>query len=137
MPRIGAWAFARTGLTELEIPESVTELGDSFIFGTKPEKLVLGADVTYDSMTFNGVDFTDLQELQILSGEISESLFECERFEKDLKLKIGPNVTSIGRRAFFECKQLVSVEFEEGKLETIGDGAFVHCTSLTKVDIPA
>ena len=135
--RIGAWAFARTGLTELEIPESVTELGDSFIFGTKPEKLVLGADVTYDSMTFNGVDFTDLQELQILSGEISESLFECERFEKDLKLKIGPNVTSIGRRAFFECKQLVSVEFEEGKLETIGDGAFVHCTSLTKVDIPA
>lgn len=137
VPRIGAWAFARTGLTELEIPESVTELGDSFIFGTKPEKLVLGADVTYDSMTFNGVDFTDLQELQILSGEISESLFECERFEKDLKLKIGPNVTSIGRRAFFECKQLVSVEFEEGKLETIGDGAFVHCTSLTKVDIPA
>lgn len=135
--RIGAWAFAGTGLTELEIPESVTELGDSFIFGTKPEKLVLGADVTYDSMTFNGVDFTDLQELQILSGEISESLFECERFEKDLKLKIGPNVTSIGRRAFFECKQLVSVEFEEGKLETIGDGAFVHCTSLTKVDIPA
>ena len=137
VPRIGAWAFARTGLTELEIPESVTELGDSFIFGTKPEKLVLGADVTYDSMTFNGVDFTDLQELQILSGEISESLFECERFEKDLKLKIGPNVTSIGRRAFFECKQLVFVEFEEGKLETIGDGAFVHCTSLTKVDIPA
>ena len=137
VPRIGAWAFARTGLTELEIPESVTDLGDSFIFGTKPEKLVLGADVTYDSMTFNGVDFTDLQELQILSGEISESLFECERFEKDLKLKIGPNVTSIGRRAFFECKQLVSVEFEEGKLETIGDGAFVHCTSLTKVDIPA
>ena len=137
MSRIGAWAFARTGLTELEIPESVTELGDSFIFGTKPEKLVLGADVTYDSMTFNGVDFTDLQELQILSGEISESLFECERFEKDLKLKIGSNVTSIGRRAFFECKQLISVEFEEGKLETIGAGAFVHCTSLTKVDIPA
>lgn len=135
--RIGAWAFAGTGLTELEIPESVTELGDSFIFGTKPEKLVLGADVTYDSMTFNGVDFTDLQELQILSGEISESLFECERFEKDLKLKIGSNVTSIGRRAFFECKQLISVEFEEGKLETIGAGAFVHCTSLTKVDIPA
>lgn len=101
--RIGAWAFAGTGLTELEIPESVTELGDSFIFGTKPEKLVLGADVTYDSMTFNGVDFTDLQELQILSGEISESLFECERFEKDLKLKIGPNVTSTEEEHFLNA----------------------------------
>ena len=42
-------------------------------------------------------------------------------------------VTSIGRRAFYGCTGLVSIDFPDG-LESIGDYAFEGCTGLTSVD---
>ena len=45
-------------------------------------------------------------------------------------------VTSIGRRAFYGCTGLTSVDFDEG-LDSIGSYAFYGCTSLTSVDFPA
>ena len=48
-------------------------------------------------------------------------------FKKNSKLKkvvIGKNVTSIGKQAFYGCKNLIKVTFKSGKVEQIGSKAF-------------
>ena len=47
----------------------------------------------------------------------------------------GVNVTSIGRQAFYDKRDLLSVVLPEGLLN-IGDNAFYKCTSLTDIVIP-
>ncbi|MBQ4144338.1 MAG: leucine-rich repeat domain-containing protein, partial [Thermoguttaceae bacterium] len=47
----------------------------------------------------------------------------------------GLPVTSIGKRAFYECKSLTSVTIPES-VTSIGDHAFSWCKSLTSVTIP-
>jgi hypothetical protein len=53
-------------------------------------------------------------------------------------VRIGVNVTSIGDAAFQRCYNLATVTFAEGSLlETIGHSAFLDCTSLSSITIPA
>ena len=51
-------------------------------------------------------------------------------------VKLGTNISSIGNRAFSNCKNLVSVDMSQSGLKSIG-GAFEGCTSLTKILWPA
>ena len=48
---------------------------------------------------------------------------------------IGPEVTAICSKAFYECKQLHSVLFSEG-LKSIGEDAFFNCWRLEEVSFP-
>ena len=51
------------------------------------------------------------------------------------KINIKDGVTSIGRSAFSECSDLISVTIGNSVTE-IGEGAFYYCPSLTSVTIP-
>ena len=54
------------------------------------------------------------------------------------EVTIPASVEAVEERAFYGCKNLKTVTFEEGSaLERIGDYAFAGCTSLTSLDIPA
>ena len=50
-------------------------------------------------------------------------------------IKLGSNVKSIGRSAFYSCTSLQSIELNEG-LESIGRSAFSHCKALQEIVIP-
>ena len=50
------------------------------------------------------------------------------------KIVIGPEVTSVGAWAFFDCFHCTSVEISEG-VQKIGAGAFA-CTALSSVNLP-
>ena len=51
------------------------------------------------------------------------------------KINVKDGVTSIGRSAFSECSDLISVTIGNSVTE-IGEGAFYYCPSLTLVTIP-
>ncbi len=50
------------------------------------------------------------------------------------KVKIGSNVTSIGKKAFCKCTSLKTVAIPS-KVKTIGESAFSGCKKLAKVTI--
>ena len=47
----------------------------------------------------------------------------------------GASVTSIGERAFYNCKSLTSITLPNS-VTSIGEGAFEYCESLTSIEIP-
>ena len=46
----------------------------------------------------------------------------------------GPNVTSVGKNAFYNCSQLTAVNLP--KVKTLGVGAFSRCSTLQTVTLP-
>ncbi len=57
----------------------------------------------------------------------------CESLDSNLVLP--QNLTTIGENAFIGCTSLTDVKFDDN-LEEIGDGAFHGCDSLTTVSLP-
>ena len=71
-----------------------------------------------------------MENLKIIDGILVECL------NKELtSVTIPDGVTSIGHRAFRDCKGLKSVIIPNG-VTSIGDFAFYHCTDLTNISIP-
>ena len=59
---------------------------------------------------------------------------ECKRLKS---IAIGDSVASIGKYAFSDCDRLTSVTFgENSQLASIGSLAFMGCTSLKSITIP-
>ena len=103
-------AFASTGLTSIEIPDSVTVIG-GYVFKscTNLESVKLGKNTaTIGVNAFEGC--TSLAKINLDS------------------------VVSIGDKAFMGCTALTS--FNLGKIENIGGWAFQDCTSLRTVVFP-
>jgi len=51
-------------------------------------------------------------------------------------IKMGANIKTIGKKAFYGCKKLTSVTIGKN-VTVIGESAFQNCTSLKKITIPA
>ena len=96
----------------------VTSTPDNYIY--------IGAVNIPEKVTYNGVDYD--------VTSIGRAAFENSNVTS---ITIPNSVTSIGNHAFYECKDLTSVTFEnDSQLTSIGRAAFYHCSSLTSVIIP-
>ena len=109
---IGNSAFRScTGLTTISIPASVTSIGNSaFYYCTGLTSIEIGSSVT----------------------EIGSNAFsDCSGLTS---VEIPGSVTSIGDYAFYYCRGLKSVVIP-GSVTAIGSDAFIGCSGLTKVEI--
>ena len=132
---LGEYSFAKTDLIEVEVPSTVTTLGNGVFAGC--ESLVTAtlkgtrSDIPYQF--FDGC--SALTTVNLPSGLISIGTWafsECP----SLKTIIFPSsLKSIGELAFYKSG-LTSVNFPNG-IQTLGDHAFSYITTLTDVTIPA
>ncbi len=117
---IGDYAFIYcSGLTSVTIPNSVTSIGKSAFESCSglTSMIVDSENAMYDSRyNCNAIIETATNTL----------LFGC-------KNTVIPNsVTSIGSRAFYECRDLTSVTIPNS-VTSIGKSAFEDCTGLTSM----
>ena len=126
--------FAPAGLTEYNIPDGVTTIGD-YAFGNCDSLISITIP---DSVTTIGNEAfaasSGLTSVTIGSGvtTIGDNTFaSCFNLSN---VNIPDSVTAIGERAFHSCRSLTNVTIPDS-VTTIGDNAFAGCDSLTSVTI--
>lgn len=143
---IGNNAFANTGLKEVVIPNSVTQIGYNVYGGCNNlEKISLSFDFPYcQFMSFSqlfkddsnqGAIPTSLKEVVVTGSKnsIGDYLFaDCSSIEK---IVLNENVTTIAPYAFSNCSSLKEIVLPNS-LQTIGDNSFWRCSSLEEIIIP-
>ena len=103
-------------LTNLEVPEGVTSIGDS---------------------AFNGCHgLTSITLPSSLEAIRDYAFYYCSRLSGELDLGNCTSLTSIGSSAFRYCTGLTSITLPSS-LTSIGSSAFRTCTSLTTMRVEA
>lgn len=105
---IGVRAFANSGLEEIAIPNSMTEIGNEAFYFCK-------------SLTKVTFDQSNLKT-------IGDSAFISCTSLKTANIE-NTSLETIGKNAFTNCKKLSSIKFPT-TLKTIGNGAFSDCESM-------
>ena len=139
--RIGTWVFYMSGLTKLELPASLKEIGSNAFKDNKNLKTVTVAD----NSQLESIDtyaFTGNSNLESFTFEGSTALktIRSNAFSNDTKLasfKVPANVETIELAAFDGTTSMKHVTFQApAKIKTIGEGAFQNASALENIDLP-
>ena len=113
------------GLTSVNIPSSVTKIGEGAFQGCISLTSIEVAAGNMNYCSVNGVLF-DKDKTTLIQYPLGNDHTEY----------VIPNsVTSIWNTAFSDCQSLTSIEIPNS-VTSIGDGVFAACTNLTSVTIP-
>ena len=140
---IGDSAFYRcTALSEVNLPSQLYSIGDRAFVGCDIINITIPASVySIGSRAFASsvVGGGGLQEV-IFEPNCDLTRIGDEAFSDTAltELTIPKSVFYIGAKAFYRCKSLVRLNFEDdSELRTIGDSAFAEISNLRFVNIPA
>ncbi len=132
---IGAEAFMSSTLISVEIPNSVTIIGESAFSHCENLYTVKMSDsVDYIANSTFWACY-NLSEIEIPSGVTFidyGAFYDCESL---MSINIPDSVTSIGERAFEGCVALTNINIPDN-VKTIKDSAFSYCAGLTSINIP-
>ena len=133
---IGDYAFHNAqGIKNIVIPNSVTSIGnEAFSYCTNLESVTIGNSVT----SIGSGAFQSCSSLTSITIPDSVTSIDYYAFAFCISLTsitIPDSVTSIGDNAFYYCTNLASITILEG-VTSIGSGAFESCSSLTSITIP-
>ena len=131
---IGVSSFADSGLTSVELPESVTNVGDrafvecgELLSVTLPNGAIhLGADAFKDCSRLRTVWYGGCVDLPDRCFSHCASL---------TSFRGSASIVSIGDSAFSGCSALPEFPYAEGLVE-IGSYAFDGCSAFTAIDLP-
>ncbi len=131
---IGNYAFSGTSLTSINIPNSVTYIGERAFSGTSLTSINIPNSVTYiGESAFSGCTSLTSYNIPNPVRIIGSGLFSgCTSLTS---INIPNWMTTIGGGMFRGCTSLTSVNIPNWVTE-IGDSAFSGCTSLSSIDIP-
>ena len=141
LKRIGTWVFVNTGLTKLELPASLKEIGSNAFKGNKNLKTVTVADNS-ELESIGTYAFCENSNLESFTFEGSTALKTISQgaFSNDTKLAsfdVPANVETINRAAFDGTSSMKHVTFQApAKIKKIGEAAFQNANALENIDLP-
>ncbi len=147
--RIGSKAIVRcTNLQKIILPSSVTNIGNYAFAGcANLKEIILPSSITSIG---NGIfsSCSNLQRINVAESNKFYKTIDGVLYTKDLKtiicypegkengsFVIPLGVTSIGDRAFTDCKNLQEIILPSG-VTCIGDEAFSRCENLREITLP-
>lgn len=127
---IKAYAFYDSGLTSIDIPNSVNYIGDAaFSHCMNLEVPLYNAKIFAALPVSHSGDYTIPEGINTIAGGAFDG---CTGLTT---ITIPNSVTHIGNFAFRECINLTSVEMSNS-VTTIGESAFEQCINLSAIEIP-
>ncbi len=139
--RIGTWVFYMSGLTKLELPASLKDIGSNAFASNKNLKTVTVADNS-QLESIGTYAFSGNSNLESFTFEGSTALktIRGNAFSNDTKLAsfdVPANVETINRAAFDGTSSMKHVTFQApAKIKTIGEAAFQNANALENIDLP-
>ncbi|MCM1313917.1 MAG: leucine-rich repeat protein [Prevotella sp.] len=106
----------------------------AFGVGVIPESIAPAVSLTANAeeeYTYENLTYDFLEDGTIEITKCDESATEVVIPDEIDGIKI----TSIGKRTFYNCKKLTSINIPDS-VTSIGESAFHYCLSLTSIDIP-
>ena len=136
---IDSVAFEGTALLELNLPESVTELGARILEGnTGVKSITVPKSVTVMSANEGGYHGSlygsAIESVVFAEGMVVVPNRACEGAKNLTKVTIPESVTTLGNKSFSECTALAEIVLPS-KLNKIDSYAFAH-TALTELNLP-
>ncbi len=133
MEKIPSSLCAGSVVTTLNIPDSVTDLGNNlFNYDMAIKEFTLPAQITAGS---NVISYSGVETLSFEGDrtEIPESMFQNAEALKTINWPA--NLTTIGGYAFSNCTGIETIHIPD-TVKKIGGQAFQYCKSLTDLHIP-
>lgn len=141
LKRIGTWVFYMSGLTKLELPASLKEIGSTAFGNNTNLKTVTVADNS-QLESIGTYAFSGNSNLESFTFEGSTALKTISQgaFSNDTKLAsfdVPANVETIGKAAFDGTSSMKHVTFQApAKIKKIKEAAFQNATALENIDLP-
>ncbi len=136
---IGSRAFYHTDLSEIALPSGLTDMG-SGVFEGNPnlKKVTVNSKITSDP---DADCFKDCKIESIIFGSgvngIAVNLFNNATFADGFLLTVPDGILTIGESAFYGSN-ISGIRFtSNSKLKEIGDTAFLGCTGIKELTLPA
>ena len=132
---IGKYAFYKSGLTSVTIPNSVKSIGEfAFEFCYSLTSIAIPNSVT--SIGYSAFLYCSALTYITIPNSVTTIGSGAFSYCKSLtSVKIPNSITSLGNSVFSNCSGLTSVEIPNS-VTRIGDYAFAACYTLTSIAIP-
>ena len=111
LKEIGPYAFYKTKLAELNLPNSLEKIGDDAFYGSNLQSVTFNDALT----TLGNWAFADCKQLQDVT--------------------FGAGLKSIGNDCFNYCEKLLSVDMSQSQVEVVGVDAFKNCVKLASAKL--
>lgn len=129
---VNGYAFARTGVKEVTLPDVITELPDRIFDGcTLLEKVNFPTVTAVGDSAF--INCESLESIEFKSGLLSIGNRAFEGCTSLSSVTLPDTVTTIGDTCFYEC---AFDSINTAGVEHIGRSAFYKCANITELNLP-